>query len=248
MFESIQPQSRRKRLVPLIVSMFMHICIISLIVLIPLIFFNKLPDLELITFLYQPPNPPPPPPPPPPPAAAVSRPRPIIAQFSAPTQIPKSIPPPDNTEAPVVDKNLVNSMNLGIPGGVPGGVPGGIPGGILSKQLPLPPPPKPVEEPAPAPKPKPIFVGGSIQEAKLIYKEPAQYPPLALKARIQGVVLLRVTVDEEGKVSDIKVISGHPLLIPAAVTAVSHWKYKPTIFNGHPWPVIATVAVNFMLQ
>ena len=246
LFDSIQLQPRRKRLMSFVASMVLHASAIAALIILPLIFFNKLPDLELVTFLYQPPEPPPPPPPPVPPAF---RPQTIVAKYSVPTAIPKSIPPPDTDTPPVVDKSLVSSINVGVPGGVLGGSALGLAGGVLGKQLPLPPPPKPVEEAAPVKPPvKPIFVGGDVQEAKLIYKQPAIYPSLALKARISGTVLLRITVNEEGTVSDVKVINGHPLLVPAAVDAVSHWKYKPTILNGQPYPVIATVAVNFMLQ
>jgi len=57
-----------------------------------------------------------------------------------------------------------------------------------------------------------------------------------------------VTVDEEGNVSDIKVTNGHPLLNDAAKTAVAQWKYSPTLLNGEPVPVIATVTVIFKLN
>jgi len=114
----------------------------------------------------------------------------------------------------------------------------------------LPPPPPVVEPSQPVAKTpvKPIFVGGDIQAAKLIYQQPVAYPPLAMKAHISGIVLLRITVDEGGNVTDAKVVSGHPLLVPAAIDAVRHWKYSPTLLDGHAVPVIATVAVNFTLQ
>jgi protein TonB len=191
----------------------------------------------------------PPPEAPPPPPAPASRPQAIIAKYTVPTAIPKSIPPPDSDAPPVIDRKLVSSIGIGIPGRIPGRSPSGILNSVLGKQLPLPPPPKPVEVIPVAKTPsKPIFVGGDVQAAKLIRSEPAVYPDLALKAHISGVVLLRITVDEEGKVSDIKVISGHPLLVPAAVHAVSRWEYSPTLLNGRPVSVIATVAVNFSLQ
>jgi protein TonB len=74
------------------------------------------------------------------------------------------------------------------------------------------------------------------------------YPELAKRARVQGRVILVVTVDEEGNVSDIRVSSGHPLLDEAALTAVRQWKYSPTLLNGEPVPVIATVTVIFNLK
>jgi protein TonB len=61
-------------------------------------------------------------------------------------------------------------------------------------------------------------------------------------------VLLQVTVGETGDVVDIKIIRGHPLLNDGAVSAVRQWKYSPTLLNGEPVPVIATVTVNFILR
>jgi protein TonB len=95
---------------------------------------------------------------------------------------------------------------------------------------------------------EPIRVGGNVQESKRIrYMEPI-YPELAKRARVQGKVILIVTIDEEGNVTDIRVTSGHPLLNPAAVSAVTQWKYSPTLLNGEPVPVIANVIVTFNLK
>jgi protein TonB len=61
-------------------------------------------------------------------------------------------------------------------------------------------------------------------------------------------VLLQVLVDEQGNVADVKILRGHPLLNQAAVEAVKQWKYSPTLLNGEPVPVVATVTVNFVLR
>jgi protein TonB len=60
------------------------------------------------------------------------------------------------------------------------------------------------------------------------------YPELAKQARIQGIVQLNIVISKEGRVVDIKVISGHPLLISAALEAVKQWEYNPTLLNGQP--------------
>ena len=91
-------------------------------------------------------------------------------------------------------------------------------------------------------------VGGNVQESKLIKKIEPVYPELAKRARVSGTVILTVTVDEEGSVADIKVLKGHPLLDDSAVAAVRQWKYSPTLLNGEPVPVIATVTVIFNLR
>jgi TonB family protein len=94
---------------------------------------------------------------------------------------------------------------------------------------------------------EPIRVGGGVQESKLLKKVEPIYPELAKRARVQGKVVLMVTVDEQGYVSDARVMEGHPLLNDAAVSAVKKWRYSPTLLNGAPVPVIATVTIVFNL-
>jgi TonB family protein len=66
------------------------------------------------------------------------------------------------------------------------------------------------------------------------------YPPLAKTANVQGKVTLRITVDKDGSVSDIKVLSGYPLLVKAALDAVPHWRYAP-----RSNPALTDVALDF---
>ena len=91
-------------------------------------------------------------------------------------------------------------------------------------------------------------MGGGVQSSKLIHRVDPKYPELARRARVRGLVLLQVTVDEEGKVTEVRVIRGHPLLNQAAIDAVSQWRYSPTLLNGEPTPILATVSVNFVLR
>jgi protein TonB len=144
----------------------------------------------------------------------------------------------------IPDISSVSLAGGGVPGGVPGGVVGGVPGGVpggMAGGAPPPPPPPPQKK-------EPIRVGGNVQSSKLIRRVEPEYPELAKRARVQGIVLLQVTVDETGNVTDINIIRGHPLLNQAAVDAVRQWKYSPTLLNGEPVPVIATVTVNFVLR
>jgi protein TonB len=67
-------------------------------------------------------------------------------------------------------------------------------------------------------------------------------------ARVSGSVILQVTVNEEGDVVDVRVLRGHPLLNDACIHAVRQWKYSPTLLNGEPVPVSATVTVFFNLR
>jgi TonB family protein len=92
-----------------------------------------------------------------------------------------------------------------------------------------------------------INVNGNVQAAKLIRRVDPAYPPLALQARIQGTVKLRVTIAKKGMVQDIMVLSGHPLLVPAALEAVKQWVYQPTLMNGEPTAVVTELEVPFQL-
>jgi len=251
MFETLDQTTQKdvaKRILTLVISLVFHVVAVIVIVIIPLVFFNVLPENELLTFLIAPPPPPPPPPPQPPPPtptrAAPTRVTVDPTRFVAPTEIPKEIPPPVD-EPPVVG---VSGVVGGIPGGVAGGVVGGVSGGVAGSILGgVPPPPPPPPPPRPV-KREPMRVGGNVQESKLIKKIEPVYPELAKRARVSGTVILTVTVDEEGSVADIKVLKGHPLLDDSAVAAVRQWKYSPTLLNGEPVPVIATVTVIFNLR
>jgi protein TonB len=94
----------------------------------------------------------------------------------------------------------------------------------------------------------PLEVDDKVQYSKLIERIEPVYPQAALRNRISGNVELLLTIDEDGIVEQIKPISGHPLLISAAVTAVQQWKYSPTLVNGEAVPVMTTVTVIFGLR
>lgn len=95
--------------------------------------------------------------------------------------------------------------------------------------------------------PDAIRVGAGVQAANLISKPEPAYPPLARQARIQGSVRFRVGIGRDGGVVAIEVVSGHPLLIPAAAEAVRQYRYRPTLLNGQPVEVSSEVDVNFSL-
>jgi protein TonB len=93
-----------------------------------------------------------------------------------------------------------------------------------------------------------VRVGGLIREPVKVRHVPPVYPEIARAARVHGLVVLECTLTLEGRVADIRVVSGHPLLAPAALRAVEQWLYKPTLLNGVPVPVIMTVTVKFELR
>jgi len=84
--------------------------------------------------------------------------------------------------------------------------------------------------------------------AQPVTQVPPLYPPLAKAARVQGVVILQALIGKDGSVESLEVISGHPMLIGAAMDAVKQWRYKPTFVNGSPVQLRTTVKVTFTLD
>ena len=124
---------------------------------------------------------------------------------------------------------------------------GGVSGGIIGSSPTAVPPPRPTTNGKPGPGVQRIRVGGNVQAAKLIRQPKPVYPPLAMQARISGIVTLKVLIDQDGTVLNLTVVSGHPLLIPAALDAVKQWVYAPTLLNGEPVQVETQIDVTFAL-
>jgi TonB family protein len=127
---------------------------------------------------------------------------------------------------------------------VVGGVMAGRPGGIPT--LVAPPPPPPARSAAAAPPPQ-IRVRADVLREKLISEVKPVYPQLAKQSRIQGAVTMEIVIEKTGSVSNVKVISGPPLLRQAAIDAVSQWKFKPTLLNGEAVQVLSVVTLSFTL-
>ena len=115
--------------------------------------------------------------------------------------------------------------------------------------------PEPAPEKARAPGPptsnvvnKRVSLPADISQSLLLKKVVPTYPPLATKARIHGEVVLDVDISQEGTVESLRALSGHPMLIPAAIDAVKNWRYKPYVVDGKPVPVQTQVTVNFALK
>jgi periplasmic protein TonB len=231
---------KTKRGVTTTVSFVFQVALIGVLVLIPLLFTEALPKTQLMTFLVAPP---PPPPPPPPPAAApvhvVKQVQTDIinGQLRTPTKIPEKVQMIKEEEAP--PPMMASGVVGGVPGGVPGGQMGGVIGGIISST--------PVAVPKVA-TPQRVRVSQGVTQGLLIRKVQPTYPPLARQARIQGSVLLQAEISRTGDIENLRLISGHPMLAPAAIEAVKQWKYKPYILNGEPVEVETQITVNFTLS
>ena len=116
-------------------------------------------------------------------------------------------------------------------------------GGVASGSSAIAPPPTPTP-PFPA---NAVRVGGNVKPPTKIRSVDPIWPPVAQQARVQGVVILEVLIDEGGKVSDARVLRSIPLLDQAAIDAVRQWEFETTLLNGQPVPVIMTVTVQFTL-
>jgi protein TonB len=222
------------------VSFAIQIGIIGVMVLIPLIFTEALPKQQLMTFLVAPP----PPPPPPPPAAAPVKIVKVIqtdivnGQLRTPTKIPKKVEMIKEDEAPPPVMAAAGVVG-GVPGGVPGGSMSGVLGGIVNST-------SAVAVPKMA-TPTRVRVSSGVSQGLLVRRVNPTYPPLARQARIQGVVILQAQISKDGSIENLQLVSGHPMLAPAAIEAVKQWKYKPYLLNGEPVEVDTQVQVNFTL-
>jgi protein TonB len=232
---------RPKRPVDIVVSLVGHVLLVAIAILLPLYFSDAvhLQQMET-TYLVAPPLPPPPPPASTAVVRAIRRPNTFLKdnKLYAPPVIPKHV---------AVVKDLPNTPQTiaGVPGGVVGGVPGGqldgVIGGILGAMGHPIPPPEPVVHQGP------YRVGGMVQAPHIIRQVQPVYPILAKEARMQGDVVIDTIIDERGDVTQMKLVSGSPLLAGAAFHAVEQWKYAPTLLNGTPVALEMEVTVHFNL-
>ena len=220
------------------ISMALQVTFLSVLILIPLIYTEALPKASLSTFLSAPP--PPPPPPPPPVAQQIVRVKPQVHLMDAGKLVaPKAIPKDIKIIKEEAEPDMMGAQG-GVPGGVPGGQMGGVIGGVIGGVGGAPPPPKAT--------PSRIRQGGAVTQASLINRVQPNYPPLARQTRISGTVRLHAIISKDGTVQQLEVLSGHPLLVQAALDAVRQWRYRPTTLNGEPVEVDTTIDVIFSLN
>ncbi|MGH9534512.1 MAG: energy transducer TonB [Terriglobales bacterium] len=233
MFEQslIQPGAGRRRPAAVAFSLALQAAGIGALVIVPLWHYAALPDAAALSQVA---------------ALMAPKPRPIApraagaevvrlaiaaapAALMAPAAVPLAVAPP-MTATP--------ALGLGVPeGGV--GSPSGWPGGLRVGA--------PAGPPGP-PTPGPIRVGGDVQAALCLACPPPGYPALARMAGISGVVLLAATIGRDGRVRELRVIRGSPLLAGAALRTVSRWRYRPTELNGKPVRVETAIRVAFQLR
>ena len=241
MFDLIEGKAKhlpRHATMPIMFSMVAQVAVVTLAIVIPImIVTDTMPEIPtMMAFVAVPPPPPPPPPPAPaPPKTQPTQATTPVNPTAAPVEPPKEIAP----ERPGDDR-----INDGVPGGVEGGIPGGVVGGVVGG-LPEAPPPPP---PPPAPK-GPVRIGGQIQAPALVKRVEPSYPPIAVSAHLEGVVILEAIVGRDGTVDEVKVLrSVHPLLDREAELALKQWRYSPLVLNGIAERFVLTVTLSFHLQ
>ncbi|MGH9492808.1 MAG: energy transducer TonB [Terriglobales bacterium] len=227
---------KTKRLWTTLFSVVMQGFLIGIMILVPLIYTEALPKQQLMTFLVAPP----PPPPPPAPAAPVQAVKVVQTdiedgQLRTPSRIPQKVAMIKEEEAPPVSS--MGGVVGGVPGGIPGGQMGGVLGGILSST--------PVATPRIAP--QRVRVSQGVSEGNLITKVTPPYPPMAKMARVQGAVILQAVISKSGTIENLRVVSGHPMLVQSALDAVRQWRYRPYLLNGEPVEVETQITLNFSL-
>jgi periplasmic protein TonB len=223
-----------------IASFALQAAVVGMLLMLPLIYTEGLPQLKL---LASPGMVAPAPPPGPPPEISPAR------RSEAPvsnlqdgvlmgiTRIPRAIPaiddggiaPSDN--AP--DWTVIGSTGINRSGP-------GVPFALNGNSNWVPPAPKPVGH-------APLRLS-NVMQGYLVHKVEPTYPALARTARIQGSVELRAIISKEGTIENLRVVSGHPMLAQAALEAVRQWRYRPYILNGEPMEVDTQVTVNFVLS
>jgi periplasmic protein TonB len=218
-------------------SIFVQCLILGVLILLPLLYTQALPHMLMNMVLTEPA---PSAPAGPPSAASVRATRPVARFMSegvlrAPRAIPSAIeifaepalppePPGSNGDGFESANTLGNALgSIGSGSNVPA----------------PPPPPKPAQNR--------VKLGGQVAEARLTSRVQPIYPVLARQAGITGVVVLHAIIAKDGSVSQLEIVSGHPLLVQAALDAVRQWRYQPEVLNGDPVEVDTTITVNFQL-
>lgn len=236
---SRSPLVRRRRSCTGACSVVLHSVGLVAAFAVPLLLSSALPEPAgtVHAFLAEPLSLPPPPPPPAP--APRTAPAPVRTEtapgpttsFVAPIEVPTELRPEEG-----LDLGIEGGVSGGVEGGVPGGVVGAIVGGLPDWVAEAPPPMQPIR------------VGSGLvhEPSKLKHVAPV-YPAVAVAARAEGSVIVEASIDERGRVTDVRVVQGNSLFDKAALEAVRQWVYSPTLLDGVPVRVLMTITVHFQL-
>jgi protein TonB len=225
--------SRPHKSWPKLVSFAMETCAIGVLVLLPFIYTQALPK-QFWTNMLETPAPPPGP-------APVQVEQRAIRETHQARELnddvlrePSRIP----LKTSMVHDESVSAER---PPSVGDFVPGGVANSVVTEIAREPP------VIAKLPPPVKMRVSSGVASGMLVHQVKPQYPPLAVQARVQGTVVLQAVIGKDGTIRELRLISGHPMLAPAAIEAVKQWRYRPYLLNGEPVEVDTQVNVNFTL-
>jgi periplasmic protein TonB len=241
----LEGPARTNRGWTVLVSCFLQCGIVLLLIAVPLMKPEVLPRVLNFVTISAPPAPLPPAPPVVETARQRPRPSMVAGRLIAYHHIPAKVL--------MTTDEVPDASRLGVGGGTEQGIPNGPSNGVVDSVLtnaPVAAPPLAVVAPhtdSPKPAAIRIKVGGMVQDALLINKVLPIYPPLAVQTRTSGTVRFTAVISREGAVTNLSLVSGHPLLVQAATNAVRQWRYRPTYLNGETVEVITTIDVHFIL-
>jgi periplasmic protein TonB len=156
-----------------------------------------------------------------------------------PTTIPRSIQQILEPVAPPISPGAVDTQSAWTPGSTGrGNRANGVVGSVGDFVTAVAPPV--IKTPHP-----PVSV---MMQGNLIDRIQPNYPPIARAVGVQGQVILRAIISRQGTIANLQVVSGHPMLVKAAVDAVKQWRYRPYVLNGQPVEVETQITVNFLLS
>ncbi len=209
----------------------LNCAVVATLVIIPLLAPQQLTSSLINRILYAPPAQPPP-------LihhdltqAAPASTQPATNPFAAPRIIPNTI----NTDpGPAPNPTIIDLSNTGP----------GITGAEVSTPSTFPHTPPPTVRPAPN---QPITISRGVSEGLRLYTPSPIYPPIARSAHVSGTVVLAATISTQGRIENLRVVSGNPMLTTAAIGAVKTWRYRPYQLNGQPVEVETTINIVFNL-
>jgi len=244
---------RTRRPWTVVVSFMGQVGVVGVAAVLPLVYTEVLPRMELVSLFFAP-SPPPgrraPQPAPVPKAGVKTAPRQFDGRtLTEPGAVPQKVEHIiDVEELPLAYAG--GGSDMGVIGGIdlPAGtlspaVRGALDAGAAARVAPPPPAIKAPEE-----KIVRVRVGGLIKPPTPLYEPRPSYPTIARQARISGVVHLEALIGTDGSVRGVRLVSGHPLLVQAAIGAVRRWRYTPTLLNGDPIEVVMVIDVSFTLS
>lgn len=230
------PAQRQRRRWATLASFLAEVAAVAALVILPLVYTEALPDLRAA--MIEIPLPPPPGRAAPPHSHSVLRHRTEVEAplgIHVPAKIPHGVHNAPEPQQLAADPFPLNAVE----GSTGAGAPAGVWNSILSASPPsLPPPPRP--------KP-PLPVSQGVTEGLRIREIAPVYPKLAQVAGIQGEVQLSAVIGRDGQIERLQVLSGHPMLVRAALEAVRQWRYRPYYLNGEPVEVATQITVKFVL-